>query len=338
MPVLNPNVLTLADHAKRFGPDGKPAAIVELLRQTNPILDDMMFMEGNLPTGHRITMRTGLPSVYWRLINAGVPTSKSTTAQVDEHSGLLEAWSEIDVELARLNGATPQFRMSEASAFIEAMNQEMAQTVFYGNSQLAPEEFTGLAPRYSSLSASVANSRNVLDGGGTGSDNTSIWLIGWGDNGITGIFPKGSSAGLDHNDFGEVTAEVTTNSMNALGGTRMRVLQERFVWKAGLALRDWRYIVRIANIDVSDLGGETPANLIELMNEAIYLIPQLGNVRPAFYMNRQVAHALDNQRRSDVIAGGGITWETVDGKRMGQFNGVTVRPTDAILSTESRVV
>jgi hypothetical protein len=338
MPVLNPNVLTLADHAKRFGPDGKPAAIVELLKSTNPILEDMMFMEGNLPTGHRITMRTGLPTVYWRLINAGVPTSKSTTAQVDEHSGLLEAWSEVDVELAKLNGATSQFRMSEASAFIEAMNQEMAATVFYGNSALAPEEFTGLSPRYSSLSTAIANSRNVLDAGGTGSDNSSIWLIGWGDNGITGIFPKGSTAGLDHNDFGEVTAEVTTNSINALGGTRMRVLQERFVWKAGLALRDWRYIVRIANIDISDLDTVDAAALISLMTEALYLIPALGNVSPAFYMNRQLAHALDVQRRADVVAGGGITWESVDGRRSGSFQGIPVRVTDAILNTEARVV
>ena len=126
MAVLASNVLTLADWAKRLDPDGKVPTIVELLKKTNPILDDMMFMEGNLPTGHRTTVRTGLPDVFWRLINAGVPPSKSTTAQIDEHAGILEAWSEVDVELAKLNNNVAQFRLSEASAFIEAMNQEMA--------------------------------------------------------------------------------------------------------------------------------------------------------------------------------------------------------------------
>jgi len=60
MATLSSNALTLIDFAKRIDPDGKTPKIVELLAQTNEILDDMKFMEGNLPTGHRITVRTGL--------------------------------------------------------------------------------------------------------------------------------------------------------------------------------------------------------------------------------------------------------------------------------------
>src|SRR3990172_1913218 len=153
MATLGASVLTLADWAKRLDPDGKVPSIVELLSQTNQILDDMMWMEGNLPTGHRTTVRTGLPTVAWRLLNQGIAPSKSTTAQIDEAAGMLEAWSEVDVDLAKLNGNQAAFRLSEARAFIEAMNQEMAATLFYGNSGTAPEEFTGVAPRYSSLSA-----------------------------------------------------------------------------------------------------------------------------------------------------------------------------------------
>src|SRR6056297_1670708 len=160
MATLASNALTLADWAKRLDPDGKVPAIVELLSQSNEILDDMLFVEGNLPTGHRTNVRTGLPSVAWKLINQGVTPSKSTTAQIDEAVGIMEAWCEVDVDLAMLNGNTSSFRLSEAQAFIEAMNQEMAETVFYGNSSTAPEEFTGFAPRYSDLSAT--NGQNII--------------------------------------------------------------------------------------------------------------------------------------------------------------------------------
>jgi hypothetical protein len=328
---LSTNALTLADWAKRLDPDGKTAAIVELLSQTNEILQDMVWREGNLPTGHRTTVRTGLPTVAWRLINSGVTPSKSTTAQIDEQAGILEAWSEVDKDLIILNGNEAATRMSEARAFIEAMNQEMASTLFYGNVGLAPEEFTGLAPRYSSLSA--GNATNIIDAGGTGSDNTSIWLVAWDEETISGIFPKGSKAGLIHEDYGEVTVEVTAG----LAGQRMRALQERWQWKAGIALKDWRYVVRIANIDVSNLAGGSPADLIDLIENALEIIPNaLG--RQVLYMNRTVGRYLRKQERGDVSTGGGITFENVEGRRVMDFGGTPVRRVDAILNTEARVV
>ena len=134
MAVLSSNALTLIDWAKRKDPDGKTSSIVELLMQTNEILDDMLWVEGNLPTGHRTTVRTGLPTVAWKLLNQGVQPSKSTTAQIDEAVGIMEAWCEVDVDIAMLNGNTASFRLSEAQAFIEAMNQEMASTLIYASS------------------------------------------------------------------------------------------------------------------------------------------------------------------------------------------------------------
>lgn len=329
--VLSTNALTLADYAKRLDPSGKTSDIVELLAQTNPLLEDMVWREGNLPTGHLTTVRTGLPTVAWRLINSGVTPSKSTTAQITEAAGILEAWSEVDLDLITLNGNEAALRLSEARAFIEAMNQEMTSTLFYGNGGLAPEEFTGLSVRYSSLSA--GNATNIIDAGGVGSDNTSIWLVAWDEETLTGIFPKGSKAGLQHNDYGEVTVEVTAG----VAGQRMRAMQERWQWKAGIALKDWRYVIRIANIDVSDLSGGAAADLIDAMESAIEMLPNAMG-RPVFYMNRTVARILRRQERGDVTSGGGLTFETVGGKRVMDFAGVPVRRVDALLSTEARVV
>lgn len=332
MATLGAGVLTLADHAKRSDPSGKISKIVELLSQTNEILLDMMFKEGNLPTGHRTSVRTGLPTVAWRLINQGVAVSKSTTAQIDEACGLLEAWSEVDKDLAMLNGNTAEFRLSEAAAFIEAMNQEMASTLFYGNSSTAPEEFTGLAARYSSLSAN--NGQNIVSGAGAGSDNSSIWLICWGENTVHGIFPKGSQAGLIHTDHGEVTVETASG----VAGSRMRAYQDQWQWKTGIALKDWRYAVRIANIDISNLVGKSSAaDLFDLMIKAIHRIPSLSMGKCAFYMNRSVFQMLDIQRRDDVIAGGGLVYANSDGMPQYSFRGIPVRKCDSLLETESVV-
>jgi hypothetical protein len=332
MATLGANILTLADWAKRLDPNGKVPAIVELLSQSNEILGDMMFMEGNLPTGHRCVVRTGLPEVYWRMVNSGVATSKSTTAQIDEGIGMLEAYSEVDKDLAELNGEKGPFRLSEASAFLEAMNQKMASTLFYGNSGLNPEEFNGLAVRYSSLSAD--NAQNIIVGGGAGSDNSSIYLVGFGQNACYGIFPKGSKAGLMHEDLGLVTVE----TIGGIAGSRMRAYQDHFQWKAGIALKDWRYVVRIPNIDISNLVAKSSAaDLVELMIKAIHRIPNLASVKPIFYMNRSCFQMLDIQRRDDVISGGGLNYDVVDGKRQASFRGIPVRICDALTETESAV-
>ena len=331
MATLSSNALTLADWAKRLDPNGNVPRIVELLSQTNEILLDMQWREGNLPTGHRTTVRTGLPAVAWRLLNAGVSPSKSTTAQIDEQCGMLEAWSEVDKDLALLNGNVGTFRLSEAKAFLEAMNQEMAQTLFYGNNGTAPEEFTGLAARYSVSSGAIAD--NVIKAGGAGSDNSSIWLVAWNEETCCGIFPKGSKAGLIHEDYGETTVEVT----NGLAGNRMRAFQERWQWKAGIALKDWRHVVRICNIDISDLATGSAADLIDFMEQAEETIPNnMG--RRVFYMNRRVRRFLRKQYRTDVSAGGGLTYENVEGKPVLMFGQTPVRIVDQLLNTEATVV
>ncbi len=334
--VVGITVPTLVDVAKLLDPTGAMASIAEILNQTNPILDDMPFYEGNLPTGNLTTIRTGLPAVAWRQLNAGVQPSKGTTAQVTEQAGLLESWSAVDVEVARISGNVEAFRRSEAMAHIEAMSQEAASVIFYGNSGLNPEKFMGLAPRYSAIAAAPGNQANIVDAGGTGSDNTSIWVVGWGPRTVHGIFPRGSTAGLQRNDRGIETVQTSSASTTS---ALMLAYREQFVWKLGLALEDWRYVVRIANIDVSNLVAESSAaDLRKSLFKAIARIPNLSGVRPVIYANRTVATMLGIQAMNAVGTGGGLTFENFDGRRILQFQGIPVRQVDAILDTETRVV
>ena len=237
---------TLADVAKATDPDGKIATIVEILNETNEMLDDMVWVEGNLPTGHRTTVRAGLPAPTWRKLYGGVQPTKATNVQVTDTTGMLEAYAEIDKALADLNGNTAAFRMTEDKAHIEGMSQEFMSTLMYGNEGTAPEEFTGFAPRFNDNSG-PANADNILLGGGSGSDNSSIWLISWGANTVHGIYPKGSKAGLQFNDKGQVTIEDSDGS----NGGRYEAYRSHYRWDVGLSVRDWRYVVRICNVDNS---------------------------------------------------------------------------------------
>jgi len=329
MATLSGSVLTLTDWAKRLDPDGKTAKTVEILSQTNEILDDMLFKEGNLPTGEQTTIRTGLPSVYYRLMNQGVPKSKSTTAQITENAASLEARCEVDCEVAELNGNVNQFRLDEGMAFLEAMNQQQASTLFYG-SAANPEEFVGFANRYGDLSA--GNAQNIIDAGGTGSDNTSIYLVGWGSRTVHGVFPKGSKAGISHEDLGVGDAFDSNDN-------RFRAYMDHWKWKNGLVVKDWRYAVRIANVDVSALIADPTGSsfdLIELMLKAIHRIPELKSTNLSFYVNRTVGEMLDIQamNKSNLQLNVG----NEEGNLKTRLRNIPISTVDALLETEARVV
>jgi hypothetical protein len=322
---------TLLDLSKRLDPEGKIAPIVELLNQTNEILDDIVFMEANGITGHRTTVRTGLPAPTWRKLYGGVQPTKSHTAQVTDSMGMLEAYAEVDKALADLNGNTASFRLTEVRPHIEAMGQEMADTLFSGNETTEPEAFTGFGPRYNSLSA--ANAENIIDALGSSTDNSSIWLVVWGENTVHGIVPKGSRVGIQHTDKGQVTIE----NVDAAGG-RMEAYRDHFRWDMGLTVRDWRYVVRIANIDKGDLtfNAATGANLTDLMVRAIELIPNLNAGRPVFYVPRNIRSFLRRQITNKLL-NATVTQETIAGRHVVAFDGIPVRRVDKLAADEARV-
>ena len=327
MAIIGSTVATLADIAKRLDKDGKIDTIVELLSETNEVLDDMLFLEGNLPTGHKTTIRTGLPDAAWRMLNYGVPQSKSRTQQIIDSCGMLEAYAEVDKSLADLNGNTAEFRLSEDRAFLQAMNLEMAKTLFYGDTSKTPERFLGLAPRYNTLDVKKAPSaENVIDAGGTAANAlTSVYLVGWGANTVHGIYPKGSKVGFSHQDLGEVTLQ------DGSGG-QYQGYRTHYKWDIGLSARDWRYIVRIANIDPATI---TDNDLIRVMIEASELLPDVNLGRPVFYMNRPMRTRLRMAKLNKENVR--LSFDTVEGKKVTYFDEIPVRRCDAIVNTEARV-
>lgn len=332
MATLSDTHPTLLDLSKRLDPDGSIADVCEMLTQTNEVLLDMVWQEGNLPTGNRTSIRTGLPAPTWRKLYGGVQPTKSRTAQVTDSCGMLEAYAEVDKALADLNGNTAAFRLSEDRAHIEGMNQEFCSTLLYGNEATEPEAFTGLGPRFNDQSAE--NGSNILTSAATpdGTDNTSVWLIVWGPNTVFGIYPKGSKAGLSITDKGQVTVENVDGSNG-----RAEMYRTHYRWDCGLVVRDWRYVVRI-NFDLEDIvsSGSSGPVLSDLMGKALRRVPSLGMGRAAFYANRDALDAIDSQQNNKST----LAFKTVEdaqGKIITSFRGVPIRRVDAITSTESGI-
>jgi hypothetical protein len=323
---------TLLDFKNALGPDNKVARIIEMLSQNNEILDDMAWKEGNLLTGHKSNVRAGLPTPTWRKLYGGVQPTKAENRAVTDTCGMLEAYAEVDKALADLNGNTEAFRLSEDRAHIEGMSQELAASLFYANEATSPEEITGFAPRFNDQSA--LNGENILTDAATpdGSDNASVWLVVWGDNTVFGIYPKGSQAGLRHEDKGQVTIE----NVDGAGG-RMEAYRSHYRWDAGLVVADWRYVVRI-QVDQENLVKDALSgpDLVDLMTQALELPPSLSAGRPAFYMNRTLRSMLRRQMVNKV-KNSTLSMDEIAGKRVMTFDGVPIRRVDALTNTETGI-
>lgn len=320
---------TLVDLAKRLDPDGKVAMIAELLNQTNEMLLDIPWIEANGPTHHRTTVRTGIPAPTWRKLYGGVQPTKTTTAQIDESCGMLESYGEVDKALADLNGNTASFRLSEDKGIIEGISQEVQRTLIYGNEGSKPESFTGLAPRLGKKTGSPS-SANVIDAGGSSTGCTSIWIVRWGSDSVHGIYPKGSKAGLSVTDKGQVTIE----NVDGANG-RMEAYRSHYKWDCGLVVRDWRYVVRVANIKLSTLTKDAAsgADLLDLLAQALEQVQSLDGA--AIYCSRTMRAWLRRQQKNSKNVQ--ISMADAAGRKVLTIDDVPVRRVDAISNNETAI-
>lgn len=322
------NNLTLMDLLKRQDPDGSIAPIVEVLTRTNAFIQDASFMVGNQTTGHKFTARTGLPSIVRRKFNEGVPASKSKTDQITETCTNLNGRSVVDEDEAAISGNAAAFRASEDTAFVQKFNNEAETAFVYDSPSTDAINMTGIIPRYSDTSGPAGKQIILHDSSPSGSDQTSILLVGWGPESVFGIVPKGMPAGFQMEDRGKQDVQDANGNTYVAWVTWMK-------WYFGLVVKDYRKVVRIANIDTSQLSASGGA-LIDSMISAYYKLIEPQGVRLAWYCNRLVAEYLHKQARSEV-KNSTLSWDMVEGRPVLSFMGAPIRVTDAITNTESIV-
>lgn len=344
MAVQGSGIATLMDVLTELAPDGKQLDIAEVLTQQNEVLQDMHWEEGNKVTGHMDAVRTVLPTPSFRAINAGVPVTKAGSTTIEETTSLLEDFSQVDRELAILAGNVDSYRLKQAKPHVIGMGHKQATTLFYGNASTNPLEYTGLAPRYNTLSTTTNKAAaNVINAGGTGSALRSIWLVGWGPESVFGIYPKGTKGGLDHEDVtnasgqGEHGFPAATVLLDSNGNQYMGY-KDHWIWRCGLFVKDWRFVVRIANIDPTalTLDQSSGPKLEDLMTQAVEQIESLNGVRPVFYVPRTIRAWF----RRQILAKKAqfLSWDEIGGQRVLNFDSIPIRRTDVLNTNEAQVV
>jgi hypothetical protein len=337
MPNLNgATVRTLADWGAFFKASGQPHDIIELMDQENTILDDILWREATDYDGHRTALRLSIPAVYYRRLYRGIDVSKSTISVVKDPVAMLEARSIIDLKLLELHQSqAAAYRLGEAKAFMEAMRQEAATALFYGNIKNNPDGVHGLDPRYA-----FRDAPNVIDAGGRGSQNTSVYGVVWGENEAMGLFPKDSKAGLNHKVLPEHDAFDPE-------GLAFRAVGDLYEWNIGFSVRDWRTVVRIGNIDVTKLelrkGEPGFIDLHRLTIKAKNKIPPEKLGRMKWYVNSEIMTALELQASDSASGNVVLVYRTEDARAGGplfksrtitELHGCPIRRCDALLNTE----
>lgn len=332
MATLTNSYLDIVDVYKRTNPDGSLADVIEILNELSPATKDARAMECNQGTDHIHTVSTSIPSPTWGRMYKGIPQTKGHTAQVKDTTGFMEALSTVDERLLNLSKNQSGLRLSEANFHLEGMAQEGETKLFYGNSNTDPDEFMGLAPRFNDLNA--PNGNQIVDAGGTGSDNSSMWIVTWSDNACHLLYPQGTVAGIERMDMGR--QRLLDGSNNAYYG-----MEEKFTWHMGLAVKDPRYVSRIANIDMSNLAGGS-VQLYNFLRKAFYRLHnrRVPNGQQVIYCNTDVMEALDalatNAGASDSFVR--LRPMEIQGEEVLSYRGIPIRETDALINTEARVV
>ncbi len=333
MPVIGTEAITLSDYSRQISSDGKLvnfSKMIDTITESNESLDDVLWLPCNNGARHITTRLTSKPTGSFRKLNKGIKKSKYTTEQVDAGCAMLEDFFEIDCALANLNGNSATWRFNAEKAFYSGMGETVTKTMFYGSGAKA-EEFPGITSQYNKLNDKLYQ---VLDAGGQGSDNTSVYLVGWGSETVHGLYPNGSKAGIQIEDLGKLVVQDDD-------GNEFMAYKTHFKWDCGLVVRSPRHVIRIANVDVSDLktagdSTDTSCNLLKFMTIATALVPSLTDARFAWYGNNTVLGNLlvkimdkasnqltigDYQNRQNVV----------------KFMSIPVRRNDLLLNTETRV-
>lgn len=334
MAIVGNTYPSLKDYYSQLEGNGEiTSSVIDLFVQSNPMLEDAVTIECNDGTSHKTTVRNGLPEPQFRKFYQGVPCTKGDYTQVTDSTAMLSDYSYVDKDLADLNGNTNRFRLNEADAHIQGMNNTVQENIIYGNKGKNSSAFDGFATRYNSISSKEGDiGYQVVDGGGSGSTNTSIFLIGWGDKSAHLLYPKGSKGGLEHVNKG-------VDTVKDENGNSYEAYVDYFSWNVGLTLRNYRASGRIANIDVTTLGTAQAPDLISLMIQLYYRCKRHANATKAklvWYVNETIETYLHLQARKDSNVN--LTIENVEGKPVVMFLGIPVKCCNQIVDTEDAVL
>jgi hypothetical protein len=324
--------VTWKDYASQQDPDGRAAKVIDILAEENDIIEDMYVVPGNREYGLQTTQLATNPVVSIRGVNQGIGSDKATHKQLKVEAALFTTLGMVDKELVDAADDKAGFRANQNRPHIGAMGNKIADELFYGVKTEDAQSFNGLAHFYKATTTPDFGNY-VFKAGGTGSTNRSLWLIDWGEESCCGFYPKNTEVGLSHKDYGEELVKLDD-------GTYWPAYRDLWEWRTGIAVRNYKKIVRCGNIDRIALasigsGSDTSADLLNIMIDMIESVPKLSP-RARFYCDRKVKAAFTKKAINKANAF--LTMMELANKKITPaFLGVPLRLCDALDTDEAAI-
>lgn len=314
---------TLLDLMNQIGPDGNILTVAEVLYKETPILKDAPWVEANDTIQHIYSRRTSLPTSEYLRYNKGVGGNIGTVEQ--ESAGLTARGNRpwYDARLMDLAPNKAEYRNQQSRAVIMGIGQDFDSDIIYGNKAADTCKFDGLETYVDSLS----NDMVISGGDGSGTKNTSAYLVAWDTtNGAFMAYPRGSTGGIKFEDKGRRAKDMGD-------GTVLEVYEDYVEISGGLCVVDKRAVARYCNIDVSNPAAGTfnEDKLIILLNK----MPATLRNKVVIYVSRGLKAAIEiRMNRKDNAY---YTRENVFGEEVTMFRGCPVRLDEMISEAEQAV-
>lgn len=332
MPGVNTSLVSIMDLYSRSNPNGDLQPIIEQFMQETPILQHAMFVPGNAPQSHIINRRTRLPDASFVKFNLGVKSTKSTVEKVEEAAGVIETLSEIEERVAEVNGKdqVEAYRNSEDASHRQAVRNRAEASFFYSS---AAEEPLGLAPRFNSLTGPWSRQICPPPWAQAGADQSSMWMVNWGAQGVYGFVPRGAPPG------GYEEIERGKQHVRNAAGESMYVYQRTFRFHLGWAVANPEAVVRCqVDLSAAQITGDL---LIKKVSDMKYRLaaPLINHPGTKLYVSKAVHGIFAQQALDTAKAGGQVGYQEIEkGYRQLMILGIPIFLCETLVDTESPIV
>lgn len=341
MATLGKGYITFRDINAGTLPDGSiDKEVVELCAKENPVLEDVLWKECRSGREDITTIRTGIPEATFRAYYEGVQGSKGGKRQVTNACGTISTALEFDARLYDDAPDKAQFLYDEVEQHAASMGDGAASALFYGNVSDNPKGFNGLAKTFSETAGATVDDTEAafyaLNGLRAANSATtmlrSLWLVGWGKKSVHGIYPQGSSVGLQRGKLEFIWVPDPEDA-----NKKLRVGIQEMNWNLGLNIRDFRYCGRIANIEAQAAfsDGTGFPNYVELVQRLACRVRTDG-VTTRFYMPKIVWEIISTDFFRKTM-GNAVKYADLGQKLPAALMGIPVALCDALNVNETAV-
>lgn len=259
---------------------------------------------------YKTLVRTALPATGFRNANEGTATQKSRWENRTFEAMILNPQWEADVAVAdRHEDGAEAFIALEASGQMESSMQTICTQFYYGTGT------GGDAKGMPGLLQSLDTTNMVVDAGGT-TDNiaSSVWAVRFGPKSVQWLWGNNGNLGL---------SDITKVRVTDASGNPYTAYRQEILAYPGLQFGEVFAAGRIKKLTTDSGKGLTDTLIAQLLAKF-----PVGRLPDVLLMSRRSLQQLQSSRTATTTTGAPAPFPT-------EAFGIPIRPTDAILNTET---